>query len=365
MDPAKRVHFAELARHPGLFLRDIDPTRDAVVLSPMSEDSYRASVFLDNRLVRDGERDVGVAVDALRRMLVAQQAPRRRIHWLFHVGHCGSTLLSRLLGETAGLFALREPAVLMGLTRSARRLEEPDFPIDHERWTLLKDVTLTMLGRTWHPWQTALVKATSDAVNLAPTLLRFTGEERSILLYVDLATFVTTMLRPHTRRELQLFAREFRISDFRRLAPDAPKDPADSSDGRLAAVAWLLHVRAMAQVLDDPELAPRTFAVSFDDYLSAPAARLGAIAAFLGQPLPAATVETLLGSHAAGSYAKSPSGEAYDAGRREAELDAVRAEHGEEIADALEWAQGAVASTPVLEGLIERFSGASPPPAPR
>jgi hypothetical protein len=39
MDPAKRVHFAELARHPGLFLRDIDPTRDAVVLSPMSEDS--------------------------------------------------------------------------------------------------------------------------------------------------------------------------------------------------------------------------------------------------------------------------------------------------------------------------------------
>jgi hypothetical protein len=181
---------------------------------------------------------------------------------------------------------------------------------------------------------------------------------------VDLATFVTTMLRPHTRRELKLFAREFRISDFRQLAPDAPADPADYSDGRLAALAWLLHVRAMAQVLDDPELAPRALAVSFDDYLSAPAARLGAIAAFLGQPLPAAACETLLGSHAAGSYAKSPSGEAYDASRREEELAAVRAGHGAEIADALEWAERAVAASPSLTGLIERFSRASPPPAP-
>jgi hypothetical protein len=352
-----------IAHSPELFLRDLAPLEDAAVLSPMSEASYRASSFLDNRLVRDGDRDLGLRIPALQKLLDAQGARRRTIHWLFHVGHCGSTLLSRLLGEIDGLFALREPAVVMRLTRSGRRLEEPGFPISAERWTALKDLALVMLGRTWRDADTALVKATSDAVNLAPTLLAFTGRERALLLYVDLETFLATMLRDHTRRELKLFAREFRIADFCRLAPGAPARVEDYPDGRLAALAWLLHARRMAALMDDPALAPRTLSLSFDDFLAAPAGWLAAMTDFLGRPHAPEAIAALATGEIASVYAKEPA-QRYDAARRAAALAAVRSAHGPEIEDALAWAADVGTAAPAFAGLAERFSRPKGPPAP-
>jgi hypothetical protein len=351
-----RAKLRAIAHSPELFLRDLAPLEDSAVLSPMSEASYRASSFLDNRLVRAGDRDFGMPIPVLGRLLDAQGARPRPVHWLFHVGHCGSTLVSRLLGELDGPFVLREPAVVMGLTRSGRRLEEPDFPITRERWDMLKDLALAMLGRTWRETDTALIKATSDAVNLAPVLLGAHPRSRALLLYVDLETFLATMLREHTRRELRLFAREFRIADFRRLAPEAPAEVEAYSAGRLAALAWLLHVRRMADLLDDPVLARRTLALSFDDYLDAPGPSLLAMAGFLGYPQAPEAVDALLTGAAATAYAKDPA-RPYDPARRATELAATRAAHRAEIEDALAWADGVVGATPALAGLRERFSG--------
>jgi hypothetical protein len=358
-----RSKLRAIAHSPELFLRDLAPLEDSAVLSPMSEASYRASSFLDNRLVRAGDRDFGIPIPVLRRLLDAQGARPRPIHWLFHVGHCGSTLISRLLGEIDGLFVLREPAVVMGLTRSGRRLDEPGFPITRERWEMLKDLALTLLGRTWRATDTALVKATSDAVNLAPILLDAHAEARALLLYVDLETFLATMLRQHTRRELRLFAREFRIADFHRLARTAPADVEAYPAGRLAAVAWLLHVRQMARLLDDPALAPRTLALSFDDYLGAPAASLLGMAEFLGYPQTSEAVDSLLTDDAASAYAKDPA-RPYDAARRADELAATRAAHRAEIEDALAWVDGLAGTIPAFAGLPARFSGAREPRAP-
>lgn len=362
MNAPLRARLRSIAHSPALFLRDIAPLDDAVVLSPMSEESYRASSFLDTRLVRAGDRDLGLPIATLQRLLAAQAARRRTIHWLFHVGHCGSTLLARLLGELDGLFALREPAVVMGLTRSARRLDEPGFPIGRDRWRELEELALTLLGRTWRPTQTALVKATSDAVSLCPELLRFTGDERALMLYVDLETFVATMLRPHTRRELRLFAQDFRIDEFRRLVPAAPAAATDYSDGRLAALSWLLHVRHMAAALDDPALAGRVRGLDFDDYLADPAAELGRLADFFGCPQPPATLAALAAGELASTYAKG-GGTRYEPARRTAELADSRRRHREEIDDAVDWVRAVAAGRPDLAPLATRFARSRVPPA--
>ena len=36
--------------------------------------------------------------------------------WIFHIGHVGSTLISRLLGELEGVLSVREPRSLRDLT---------------------------------------------------------------------------------------------------------------------------------------------------------------------------------------------------------------------------------------------------------
>ena len=40
---------------------------------------------------------------------------RSDARWIFHIGHVGSTLVSRLLGELAGVLAIREPRLLRDL----------------------------------------------------------------------------------------------------------------------------------------------------------------------------------------------------------------------------------------------------------
>lgn len=361
MSEETRSRLQTIAYSPELFLRDIDPVRDIAVLSPMSEATYRASSFLDNRIERDGDRDLGMPLGTLERLIGAQRPPRRTIHWLFHVGHCGSSLLSRLLGEVDGLLALREPAVVMGLSRSLRQLGQPDFPVDAERWAALRDLSFTMLGRSFRPTENVLVKPTSHAANLIPEALGFTTEARAVLLHLNLETYLATMLRPETQRELGLYARDFRLRDFLRHAPDQPDSTAAYSPGQLAAFTWLLHAREFALALDDAELGSRCLSLSFDDYLAAPGQWLGALCAFLGRPQRDATVAALLAGPAAAAYAKDPT-HGYDASRREQELERMRETRRDEIAAAVAWSRDIAARTPAFAGLIERFSRPKAPP---
>ncbi|MGB5622155.1 MAG: hypothetical protein WBN65_06645, partial [Gammaproteobacteria bacterium] len=326
-----------IATSPAWFLRDLDPIADKAVLSPMDEASYRASVFLDHRIRRAAGRDLAVDLDALLELAARAGMARRPVHYLFHVGHCGSTLLSRLLGECRGLMALREPPVLMGLSRSLRRLQQPGFPIRPDRWEALLELCLRCLGRTWRTGQTALVKPTSHAGNLIPRLLTFTGEEHALMLYVGLETFLTTMLRPEIRRETVLFARDFRIADFNLLIPDSPVSTDDFGPGPLAAMSWLLHTREMAAALDDPSLGGRIKTLDFDHFLASPETTLSEVCDFLGQHPGPDTLSDLLARHL-GHSAKDPE-QPFDAGRRQQELTAARKTHAADIETGLAWAE--------------------------
>lgn len=344
----------DIATSPAWFLRDIDPIADKAVLSPMDESSYRDSIFLDNRIIRAAARDLSVDLDALLKLAARAGMARRPVHYLFHIGHCGSTLLSRLLGECNGLMALREPPVLMGLSRSLRRLQEPGFPIKSDRWEALLELSLCCLGRTWRTDQTALVKPTSHAGNLIPRLLTFTGEERAVMLYVGLETFLTTMLRPQMRRETMLFARDFRIADFNSLMPGSPASIDDFGSGQLAAMSWLLHAREMAAALSDPSMGCRIKTLDFDRFLASPETMLSEVCDFLGQHPGPDTLSDLLARHL-GHSAKDPD-RPFDAGLRQQELSAARKTHAADIETGLAWAEQIEGDNAFFRGLQNRFA---------
>lgn len=341
---------------PGLFLRDVDPVGGRAVFTPMDEASYRASAFLDNRIVRAGDRDLVSDLDDLIDLARTAGAGRRLIHYLFHVGHCGSTLISRVLGERSCYLALREPPLLMGLSRSLRGLDRPGFPFSRRRWEELKDLSLLMLAKSWHSDQVPLVKPTSHAGNLIPTLMKHTGRERAVCLYVDLESYLATMLRPHTRRETRLFARDFRVREFSALVPEASGVSDDFSDVELAAMSWLLHARDLAEALDDPEIGGRCLTVHFDDFLGDPADMTARICKFLGSPLSASEWDRIAAEGWLSRSAKTP-GEAYGLEDRRRELASVRSKHREEIDQGMSWAAAACRSAP-FSGLPSRFGPA-------
>ncbi len=359
--PRLDPRLSRLTATPELFLKDFNPDRDLAVLSPMSEASYRESVFMDNRLVRSEARDLALSLNALGRLWQQSETPPRPVHYIGHMGHCGSTLLSRILGDLPGLHSLREPPVLVGLSRALRRLETPGFSLRPSEWAQLLELAALMMQRTWRPSDVALVKPTSAVGNLLPYLLNRTGHERAVLLYVHLEDWLAIMLRPETRRETALFARDFRLADFAAVAGTAVAAPA--SPGELAAMTWLLQAREFADVLEDSRTAARVRLLHFDTLLAHPVPVVAALCDWFGQPSPPDAVAAVTRARMA-TDAKRP-GQPHDAAARAAGLRELKTSEAGEIRRGLDWARNA-GRLAAFAGLIDRLppAPATAPPAP-
>ncbi|HLO21554.1 MAG TPA: hypothetical protein VK192_13795, partial [Sphingomicrobium sp.] len=103
----------EIARDATWLAQALDPAEGLVRLVAMNGESYRLESFLDDRLLQtpvDAQIVSWTLVeDAMNDDL------RSDARWIFHIGHVGSTLVSRLLGEIDGVLAIREPRLLRDL----------------------------------------------------------------------------------------------------------------------------------------------------------------------------------------------------------------------------------------------------------
>src|SRR3546814_619820 len=185
--------FASSAAWPVLHI-DFD-TQAAKVFTFTAADYLRAA-FLDERaLAHRPIRGLDVALADIEQAMADADGERPPLHWLFHIGHCGSTLISRLLDVLPGLLGLREPLPLLEL---AMRSIEPDSPTGRvSRDTFEHDLTLTLalLQRGFADTRSVLVKPTSVAALLAPQLLSRSPQSRAIGLSMKLRPWLAIMLR--------------------------------------------------------------------------------------------------------------------------------------------------------------------------
>ncbi|HET7281973.1 MAG TPA: hypothetical protein VFI67_06590, partial [Sphingomicrobium sp.] len=147
----------EIARDATWLAQALDPGAGMVRLVAMDRDSYRAASFLDDRLMQtpvDAQvvpwPDVETAVDG---------DLRTDARWIFHIGHVGSTLVSRLLGELHDVLAIREPRLLRDIALSPTEV----------RGRYVAAVP-KLMSRTFAGQEIACIKATSFANELAPQL---------------------------------------------------------------------------------------------------------------------------------------------------------------------------------------------------
>lgn len=324
MSPPRRLppDFSRSAAYP---LFAFDPAENRAWVLHFEADDYRRASFLDRRSL--GRRDVsGWTVDrAELEAALARTAPLRDVHWLFHIGHCGSSLVSRLLDLVPGVLGLREPLPLLTL---AHGREDPVV-------TAWEAPVLASLARGFADSTAVIVKPTSVVTTLADRLLPTTG--RACLLWVDLRTWLATMLRDAQLIEGVLSTEPLRLAG-------QPDLPAAESDGARLARAWLIEQLRWRQLAAEPELSGRLIDLDFADVLLDPAPTVARLAAHYGLQVPADWTQRIKSSELLSRYSKD-GGAHFDANARRRELAASAQKHADGIGDGLAWAQAALAES--------------------
>ena len=119
---------------------------------------------------------------------------RSDARWIFHIGHVGSTLVSRLLGELDGVLAIREPRLLRDLALSPPEVRQRYIaPVPK------------LMSRTFAADEIACVKATSFASEIAPQLVP--PGERALFMYATPRNYIASILAgENSLQELRMLA---------------------------------------------------------------------------------------------------------------------------------------------------------------
>ena len=352
-----RERYDGLFQTPDLLPWQLDIPGARLLLALVSESTYRDASFLDQRLNLDGKLQAMWA--PLERLLADRHSAGHTASaagFIFHVGHCGSTLLSRLLGENPALLQLREPLSLRALAETERLLDDEDAPITRLEWQALSDLLLQLLARTYREDQMAVIKPSSNCNNLLEPLLRRHPGHRAIFLYLNLKAYLANVLRPQSRGALHAFARE-RAYDLRRFMPQAGFTLQDLSPGRLGALNWATSMAQVLHVQDDKALATRVRVVEFETFLRDPVDTLSGLFLFLGKPVSRQTATAIVNSGHMSSYAKDPR-VGYTPELRAADIELSTQAHKTDIEDAVGWLGDRLGGISALSPLMEIMSRA-------
>jgi hypothetical protein len=323
---------AEIAADATWLAQAMDPAGGTVRVVRMTDEDYRSESFLDDRLFQSPRTFHAVPWEAAVAGLGEARADAR---WIFHIGHVGSTLISRLLGELPGILSVREPRILRDLA-GANTAGERYIPAVRQ-----------LLSRTFAADETALVKATSFASEIAAQLIG--AEGRALFVHAAPRAYLGTCLAgENTMKEVAALApsRLERMSGRLDLG-EFPDRPAHQ-----VAAAWACEMTALEAAAEALGAGAVQW-IDFDAFLTAIPDSLAGAAAFLGIDAPADRIRAIAGGPLMGRYSKALEYD-YSPTLRAELIAEANATHKADISGALAMLTKAAQDSPLLARALER-----------
>lgn len=339
---------AAIADDPAYYLYTVDVIPRRANVLPVTEATYRESIFLDNRIaIQDPQWIVAPLWETATRIVECSE--KRGCHFIFHVGHCGSTMMSRLLQDFDNVLALREPLALRGVAAEVRQRGDEYAHTSAELCSKLHDFVYRMISRRFRAGQNVVVKGTSDVCNLAQGLLNMDAGNRALLMFLRLEEFLVVMLRNAARREETAHFCASRLQDLHSMGIEGIPPLHELSDGQRAAVSWMANMSWLSQASGE-----RAKLLEFTAFLDQPAEELHAAARFLGLDVSQEASNRVVQGPVLGAYSKDPRSP-YNPASRKAELAEAGRQFADEIAAARKWAEGVCRQAQELESLLDHF----------
>lgn len=340
-----------LARDPQAFPFKLDLPGQRALVVRLPDSEIRAASFLDERLLGAQSQGGWIPLDALLQSssLSAPPAPAA----IFHIGHCGSTLLSRMLDGLEQVLGLREPLVLRTLAEHAEQLDAPTARLSREQWLHLFHNTIGWLQRRGVGAMRTVVKATSSCNVLIEPWLKADSAATALTLHVDLSTYLLTMLKAESsRQDADTFIAQ-RLGFLHRALGDESLRLYALDQAQRIALGWFAEMLRFEQLAQ--RWPTRLLQLDFADLLADPAQQLLAVARHLQLEADPQSVQRALAAGITGRYSKATE-HAYGPADRQADLNAARERFSDEFNGAMRLARGLLERYPLLHSL-ERSTG--------
>lgn len=337
--PAFEEFLGALGANPDIIPHQVDLIQDRVLLINIPITEQSKAVFLDQRALTPHTKGGWCSWDQLR---AAASATRPgRLSYILHVGHCGSTLISRLVEAVGAGRALREPLPLRTIAIDAADAHDgASLLTDDERTARLR-----VLERLWARPPGAVVKATSMCNGLIDAL---EPDAQIVFAFVKPAIYLALLLGgANTMTDLRNFAQ----MRYRRLAAlvGGLKPLPELKPGELAAMSWLAETASIAgsnrDVLD----------VDFDGFLASPEKGLATICNNLGRNPNAAAIRSAVSGPIMSRYSKAQE-HAFTAETRAQIIAEDSAIHGEAIRIGMKWLERTSARFAAGKAAMGRFA---------
>ncbi|MGA8277486.1 MAG: hypothetical protein WB784_04750 [Rhodanobacteraceae bacterium] len=340
----------EAIRHDaGLFLHQLDLIQRRALFVRVGEGELRDASFLDERLGVDGRGSFWSPLDPLLDAAPIPEAVQPAPAFIFHIGHCGSTLLSRLLDLSPGVLGLREPLALRQLAAVELDRDSPVARIDPARFPILLAWVLRTLGRKFQRDQQIVIKATSSCNNLIAPLLAAFPTLRVVLLHIPLESYLATLLKaPGGGRDALTFVAQ-RLHYLHRYLGDDSLCLYQLNHVETLALGWVAELVRFDEIARSTD-GSRALTLDFEIVLDALDAQLGAVREYLGLRVPTSSSTLTKVPDVLRAYAKKPD-HPYSPADRAHDLDLSRRRFATEIALGMTWAEQLIARYPQFESL--------------
>ncbi len=324
---------AEIVHDATWLTQALDPNNGMVRVVRMDAEAYRSASFLDDRMLQD-QHFAGIVPWSSVAEAVSEDA-RTDARWIFHIGHVGSTLVARLLGEIPGVLSVREPRIL----RDVAMLPE-------ERRADFLPAIQKLFSRTFGDEDVALVKATSFVSEVAAELVP--PGERALFMYASPRNYIGSILAgPNSVQELEALA----PSRAQRTKARAPL-PEPRSAAEAAAAAWACEMTALEAAADAMPNRHLAWA-DFDAMLADMAGELARVATLFGFAAQAEQIQSIATGPLMSRYSKATEFEYSPSLRRDLIAEATEANRAD-IDSALAMLQSAAENSPLLERALDR-----------
>jgi hypothetical protein len=324
---------AMLPVSPDAYPQALDVIGHRVLVIRMDANAYRAASFLDDRILGPSARGAWLP-GAIVAEAALQIAVPRPLHFIFHTGHVGSTLVSRLLDETGMLLSLREPLPLRTIADAYDVLAAPESLLSASQFDALIDMMQRLWSRGYDWTRGVVVKATSSTGRAAGPLLQARPDARAIYLNVGAEAYLATLLGgANSAADLRGHG-PGRMRRLQRRLQSPPAPLHGLSIGELAALGWL--VETMSQQEAVRTVPDRVLALDFDGLLADLTAGMERILAHFGLPRDPRYFAGIARSQVLQRYSKAPE-VPFPPGERSARLEDSRRRNRDEIQKGLAW----------------------------